>query len=290
MAVVDKIQAYWEEVLRSDGSRDGRSWLSKKRLLHERRGAKVVRITAEGVPYRSTMISSLEHHVDYQLYVTFFIKQGKHFYIEEGQEQHRAIFKGSTIVEDRSLEIKDPIKKESPGLEFHDSHGSDVREVRFSYDRQKAVQYANRWWNSYNPQYKHFENDCTNFISQCLRAGGAPMWGMANRSKGWWYNGSSWSYSWTVANSLRWYLSGSSKGLKGKEVNQARDLIPGDIICYDFEGDGRWNHNTIVVEKDAFGEPLVNAHTYNSYHRYWDYEDSTAYTPQIKYKFFRIGE
>ncbi|KGP71247.1 hypothetical protein N782_20355 [Pontibacillus yanchengensis Y32] len=288
---MDKIQAYWEEIVRSNLSRENhQSWVSKKLLLHERRGAKVVRITAEGVPYRSTMISSLEQHVDYQLYVTFFIKQGDHFYIEEGQEQHRAIFKGNKMVEDWSLGVRDTITDASPGLEFDNVNESEVHEVRFNYDRQKAVQYANRWWNSYNPQYKHFENDCTNFISQCLRAGGAPMWGMHNRSKGWWYSASSWSYSWTVANSLRWYLSGAKKGLNGKEVSQARDLIPGDIICYDFEGDGRWNHNTIVVEKDAFGEPLVNAHTYNSYHRYWDYEDSTAYTPQIKYKFFRIGE
>ncbi len=61
------------------------------------------------------------------------------------------------------------------------------------------------------------------------------------------------------------------------------------VICYDFEGDNRWDHNTIVVAKDANGMPLVNAHTNNSRLRYWTYEDSAAWTPNIQYKFFQIG-
>ena len=42
------------------------------------------------------------------------------------------------------------------------------------YNRQAAVQYANTWWNSNNPAYPVFDVDCTNYISQCLRAGGHP--------------------------------------------------------------------------------------------------------------------
>ena len=76
-------------------------------------------------------------------------------------------------------------------------------------------------------------------------------------------------------------------GLRGKEVQDPRELILGDVICYDF-GDGRINHFTIVTGKDAFGMPLVNAHTTNSRLRYWAYEDSSAYTKNIKYKFFTI--
>ena len=58
------------------------------------------------------------------------------------------------------------------------------------YDRLAAVRYADKWWNSYNPAYPKFEvDDCTNYVSQCLRAGGAPMWGYPNREKGWWIGG-----------------------------------------------------------------------------------------------------
>jgi hypothetical protein len=97
-----------------------------------------------------------------------------------------------------------------------------------------------------------------------------------------------WSYSWSVANAMRWHLSGSKSGLTAKEVERPEDLLLGDVICYDFQGDGRFDHTTIVVAKDKDGMPLVNAHTQNSRMRYWAYEDSTAYTPNIKYKFFSI--
>ena len=116
------------------------------------------------------------------------------------------------------------------------------------------------------------------------------MTGFSNRSKGWWYQNNNWSFSWSVAHSFRWYLSGAKSGLRGIEMESARDLSPGDVICYDFDGDGRWQHTTIVVAKDDNGEPLVNAQTTNSRMRYWAYEDSTAYTPNIQYKFFRIAD
>lgn len=289
MTVVTKIKEYWLERMNNKHRSTTPTWIDRKRMMHEKRGASVVRITADGVPYRSFSFGDSTYKVEYDLYATFLVKQGGHFYIEEGQERHAAFFEGERLVKDVYIEPS-MLVEEIPSIEYVRDYEDWEEDLRFEYDRQKAVQYANRWWNSYNPAYKQFENDCTNFISQCLRAGGAPMWGSPARGKGWWYSGGTWSYSWTVANALRWYLSGAKKGLKGTEVERARELIPGDVICYDFEGDGRWNHNTIVVDKDAFGEPLVNAHTYNSYHRYWDYEDSTAYTANIKYKFFRIGD
>lgn len=164
-------------------------------------------------------------------------------------------------------------------------------EATRGYDRQKAVSYAHRYWNSHNPKFKLFDVDCTNYVSQCLWAGGAPMTYRQSPSEGWWYHFSSppkWSFSWTVAHALRWYLATSQGGLRAEEVADASSLQPGDVICYDFEGDGRFNHTTIVVAKDANNEPLVNAHTSNSQNRYWAYRDSTAWTPNIQYKFFRI--
>src|SRR5699024_1796994 len=136
--------------------------------------------------------------------------------------------------------------------------------VSWFYDRSLAVRYANQWWNSYNPEYRTFKVDCTNYVSQCLHAGGAPMTEAPNRNEGWWFSGDNWSYSWSVAHALRWYLGEATSGLRAEEVSTADQLIPGDVICYDFEGDGRWNHNTFVTGQDADGRPLVNAHTDNS--------------------------
>lgn len=159
---------------------------------------------------------------------------------------------------------------------------------RYSYDRMAVVQYAERWWDEYNPAYRKFDVDCTNYVSQCLHAGGAPMRGYPNRSKGWWYRNNNWSFSWAVAHALKNYLQNSTAGLRAREVQEPQELQLGDVICYDFQGDGRFDHNTVVTGKDAYGMPLVNAHTYNSRMRYWAYEDSSAYTPNIQYKMFHI--
>ena len=77
-------------------------------------------------------------------------------------------------------------------------------------------------------------------------------------------------------------------GIRTKRVSNPQELNVGDIICIDFEGTGRFDHSLIVTAKDVYGMPLVNAHTTNSRHRYWSYEDSSRYTPNIVYKFFVI--
>jgi hypothetical protein len=223
--------------------------------------------------------------VTYQVHFQYLMKQKERLYLEEEIELREADFFNDILIKDEEIKPFDLELTEEPV--FNQGNIDEIR-VKYKYNRLKAVQYAETWWNSYNPAYKKFENDCTSFISQCLHAGGAPMRGYPNRSNGWWIRGNNWSYSWSVAHALRLYLGNSKVGLRAREVSSPKELLLGDVICYDFEGDGRFNHNTIVTGRDAYGMPLVNAHTYNSRLRYWAYEDSTAYTPNIKYKFFTI--
>jgi hypothetical protein len=258
----------------------------RKRELFSRRNCRLVKVRATG-KIKNRRKEPDGETVLYQVHYRYLINQLGHSYLEEELEERRAYFSGGRLVSDVEWP---PAAEGNPG-------GNDrpfplpeesLPRVPFIYDRRLAVRYAERWWNSHNPQYQKFENDCTNYISQCLRAGGAPMRGYPDRGKGWWYRGKSWSYSWAVANALRNYLDTSKAGLRARKVDDPRELQPGDVICYDFEGDGRFNHNTIVTAKDAFGYPLVNAHTTNSRMRYWSYEDSTAYTKNIRYNFFHI--
>ena len=86
------------------------------------------------------------------------------------------------------------------------------------------------------------------------------------------------------------FLSHSRRGLHGHAVNDPSELQPGDTISYDWDGDGRYQHNTIVIGKDANGMPLVNAHTYNSRNRYWAYKDSPAWSERTKYVFIRVAD
>ncbi|GAF66940.1 hypothetical protein BTS2_3846 [Bacillus sp. TS-2] len=257
--------------------------LKRMKQSYKRRGAELVRSQVHG---RILSKKKWDHQteVGYILHYEQLIKMDQHFYVQERMETRKALFEKKHLVEDV---LNPPIVKNE--TEQNDTMEiSNARVSGASYNRLEAVKYAELWWDDYNPHYHKFTDNCTNFISQCLKAGNAPMRGFPNRSKGWWYQNNNWSYSWSVAHSMRWYLSGSTSGLRGEERESASELIPGDVICYDFDGDGRWQHTTIVVAKDANGEPLVNAQTTNSRMRYWTYEDSTAWTPEIKYKFFHI--
>ncbi|MEH7505147.1 amidase domain-containing protein [Neobacillus drentensis] len=257
----------------------------KKQEALAKRSAEIVKVKTAGRIIemdKEEEFQTVKYHAHYQ----YLIKQKGILYMEEEVEERLAKFYKDALVMDEEInpyEHHEPYPVSTPP----DLEDKEER-LSFQYNRLKAVQYAERWWNSYNPAYKKFEVDCTNFISQCLHTGGAPMRGYPNRGAGWWLQTSNWSYSWAVANSLKIYFANSKSGLSARQVSSPDQLLLGDVICYDFEGDGRFNHNTIVTGKDANGMPLVNAHTYNSRMRYWAYEDSSAYTPKIKYKFYTI--
>ncbi|MGC4378078.1 amidase domain-containing protein [Fictibacillus sp. Mic-4] len=263
-----------------EGERE--SFLRKKLMLEERK-ANIVNNNVQARVLREQTIEKTKQ-IDYLVHYSYLIRQGFDFYIEEQLQERRATFIDDVMVSD---EMITPEGKPSETVKI-DREIDPAFNRKFEYNRLEAVKYAERWWNTFNPAYKAFDVDCTNYISQCLYAGGIPMTDHTIRTKGWWFRQNNWSFSWTVANAFRWHLSGSRSGLRAQEVSSAHQLMPGDVICYDFEGNGRWDHTTIVVGKDSVGEPLVNAHTTNSRMRYWGYEDSTAYTENIKYKFFRI--
>ena len=113
------------------------------------------------------------------------------------------------------------------------------------------------------------------------------MRGYPNRSNGWWYRNNQWSYSWTVANALRLYLASSKSGLRAREVKDPKELQLGMLSVTILKGT-----EDIIIRPLSparmLMECLVNAHTYNSRMRYWSYEDSSAYTDKIQYKFFTI--
>lgn len=150
-----------------------------------------------------------------------------------------------------------------------------------SYNRQEAVHYALMYGINPNPDFRFFKlidnigGDCTNFISQCLLAGGAPMEFKANQS--WWYkangknstNDDTCSLSWSVAHSLYWCLKSRGKfnmpGLKGEEVYDVKLLELGDLIQLE---DSRhvFFHSAIVTDI-SYGIPLVTQHTFNAVNR-----------------------
>lgn len=259
--------------------------IARKHELFAKRNAEIVKVMATGKVLSRNSGEEFED-IHYRVHLKYLIKQPGKIYIEEEIENREATVFKETIVKDREIAVQFPVGTDD--LTFFQEENSEENRSAFTYNRLEVVRYAEKWWDNYNPAYEAFEVDCTNYVSQCIHAGRAPMRGYPNRSKGWWYQNKNWSYSWSVAHALQKYLENSTIGLRAKEVQDPRELLIGDVICYDFQGDGRFDHNTIVTGKDAAGEPLVNAHTYNSRMRYWAYEDSTAYTPNIQYKMYTI--
>lgn len=72
--------------------------------------------------------------------------------------------------------------------------------------------YQDRWWNAYNPRWGNFTGlggDCTNYVSQVLNAGGAPL-DPTGSYRWYYYNMNNTSDSWAGVNELRNYLIGNT--------------------------------------------------------------------------------
>ncbi len=92
-------------------------------------------------------------------------------------------------IKDIKLEVEALEKKEAEDIKNYenvvslDSGITDVELERLenkytdtrSYNKNKAVEYALDFAETRNPVYKDFPSDCTNFVSQCVRAGGRQM-------------------------------------------------------------------------------------------------------------------
>lgn len=241
-----------------------------------------------------------EVHVFLHNHLWKLYRMGYHFMEQEDEQYHQITLKelnGDWYIETDiilGMEESDVFRQQDAVEEDQETNAHEVnlsQDYQGIYNRAKVKRYAELWWNRNNPSYPKFEVDCTNFVSQCLHAGGIAMEFTGQRNKGWWVQGkSNWSFSWSVAHSLMIYLLGANtkSNTKGELKNSAHELLVGDIICYDWDGNGHFQHNTVVVAKDPNGMPLVNAHTINSRHRYWDYQDSYAWTKNTQYRFIHI--
>lgn len=131
------------------------------------------------------------------------------------------------------------------------------------YNRNLAVEYARAWALNKNPKYFHFEGiggDCTNFISQCLLAGGGKM--NYDKYYGWFYiNKDNRSPSWTSVKYLqRFLLSNKTPGFQA-EIMPIDKLQVGDIIQIRQNPD-EFNH-TVIISKITSREIYVCAHSYD---------------------------
>lgn len=90
----------------------------------------------------------------------------------------------------------------------------------YAYSGSNAASYARKYATNYNKNYDKFSSDCTNFVSQCIEAGGkshsVPASGVTKKKGGniketgsyWYYRGNSSTY----AASTSWMRCSNGKG------------------------------------------------------------------------------
>lgn len=149
--------------------------------------------------------------------------------------------------------------------------GSGERNYSFDYSKMYAYASCYNKASPYrkskrNSNYYDFENDggdCTNYISQILHAGGAPLDDTGNYTW-YYYNVDDRSPSWTAVDSLYKYLIRNDYiGPQGYEIvyDQTNNLNKGDLVQFDF-GKG-YAHSAWVIshKKGTFTNIRIATHT-----------------------------
>ena len=146
------------------------------------------------------------------------------------------------------------------------------------YNREEATKYATKWALSRNPAYKDYEKwggDCTNYVSQCVHAGGIPFDHEGNNIlKQWyWYSDMNRTPTWTAAEPFYKYITKNNTkdtqnfGIYAVEVSY-NELQIGDIVQLIYENDLAY-HNMIITDVILDGgyliDYLVCQHPYDLY-------------------------
>ncbi|MDN3293386.1 amidase domain-containing protein [Streptomyces ficellus] len=136
-----------------------------------------------------------------------------------------------------------------------------------------TAKWARDHWND-RPEYSQ---DCTNYVSKALYHGGgmrmkgvnkdkrsADNWGRLKHASpphsggGFHYTN---SHSWTVADTMRLFLTRHSDGLVNTETKQQYAKV-GDVVLLNWAGKGGYDHAGVIT-KMANGKAYVSAHNNN---------------------------
>lgn len=136
---------------------------------------------------------------------------------------------------------------------------------RYSYNRKKAIDYARRHYRYSNPAFPLYDQDCTNFVSQCMYAGGIPQTKI-------WYcyqyhrpparhrNSEAWSVASKNMQYVSKYLSKGSVKLKyesynkdWKKILKNQKIQAGDIIYFSKNLGKSYYHAAIISFCDSYG-------------------------------------
>jgi hypothetical protein len=137
-----------------------------------------------------------------------------------------------------------------------------------AYDYAAMTTYAEKYWKNYNASYRRFTSaggDCTNFLSQALKAGG---WKTVTNSTEdydtWWYGTSGQSDSWVGVNEWSWFTQTAKRTTA---LANAYQMDLGDALQVDFDRDGSKDHSMITTYRSSSGVPYLTYHDVDTFRR-----------------------
>ena len=154
-----------------------------------------------------------------------------------------------------------------------------------AFNIQAALDYAKQWARNpetlnpeddyHNPEYKRYDADCTNFVSQCLVASGLQQdskWTANPDDRDWQAKVDRW-HPFTFAPHLLEYLVGKGYSAGKAEfwgrhgVISETSLRPsaGDIVQFDWGGGDGFSHSVLCMGEDADGVLKFASHTSNRF-------------------------
>lgn len=144
---------------------------------------------------------------------------------------------------------------------------SNSIDANAAYSVKKAQIYAKKYYKEPNYRHDYFSNDCTNFVSQIIDAGGVVQNAPAvrnfgiNRTTSYWYGGiyskgkvQSFSYSSTFTSVTHFDKYWSSKRktyTSSSKKNIIKQAKAGDVILMQHEKKNNWSHAMFVYKKTS---------------------------------------
>ncbi|MFF1812554.1 amidase domain-containing protein [Streptomyces sp. NPDC058251] len=142
--------------------------------------------------------------------------------------------------------------------------------VSAAYSYNKMVAYADRYWDHHNGAYRTYGNDCTNFISQAMLAGGwGPKGGaliQRTSNKYWFYGPSKVFTSYTWAGAENWYWFAKKHAKRTKILGNVWQLAKSDVLQADWTRNNNIDHSMIVTKKYQ-GTPYLTYHTGDTHNK-----------------------
>lgn len=146
------------------------------------------------------------------------------------------------------------------------------------YSGEEAANYAIKYALNYNMEYTNWNDnggDCTNFVSQCVMAGGAPSSHVWSKD----------SNAWVRVKEFRNYFVSNKLAKEILNINNMKfnNINIGDVIQLKRWDNNIWSHSVIISHINEEGQIFVTAHSIDRLN-YGLYN----YFPTERYKDLRI--